>query len=67
MIDQNGLEEAIRRAVDPLTLMQRVADEAINLVKNADGVLVGLAQDSTWLSFACAVVPFLPTQAAEHL
>jgi EAL domain-containing protein (putative c-di-GMP-specific phosphodiesterase class I) len=54
VIDQNGLEEAIRRAVDPLTLMQRVADEAINLVKNADGVLVGLAQDSTWLSFACA-------------
>lgn len=54
MIGWTGLEDAIRRAADPLVLMQRVADEVVNLVDDADGVLVGFANDSGWLTFVCA-------------
>jgi len=36
-----GVEEAIRRAIDPAVLMQRVADEAVTLVEGAEGVIVG--------------------------
>ena len=45
MAEQDGLEEAIRRAADPLVLMKRVADEAMGLVGDVDGVLVGFVHD----------------------
>ena len=54
VIERTGLEATIRRAADPFVLMQRVADEAVELVEGADGVLVGFANDETWLTFACA-------------
>jgi EAL domain-containing protein (putative c-di-GMP-specific phosphodiesterase class I) len=53
-MDQTGLEEAIRRAGDPLVLVQRVADEAMELIERADGVLVWFARDPTWLTIECA-------------
>lgn len=53
MIDRTGLQEAIRRAVDSVSLMQRVADEAMALVAGAEGVLIGLVHDE-WLTFECA-------------
>ena len=52
MIDRTGLQEAIRRAVDSVSLMQRVADEAMTLVHGAEGVLIGLVRDD-WLTFEC--------------
>ena len=52
MIDRTGLREAIRRAVDSVSLMQRVADEAMTLVEGAEGVLVGLVHGE-WLTFEC--------------
>ena len=54
MIDRIGVEEAIRRAIDPAVLMQRVADEAVTLVEGAEGVIVGLAHDPAWLTVECA-------------
>jgi len=33
VIDRIGVEEAIRRAIDPAVLMQRVADEAVTSSK----------------------------------
>ena len=53
MIEQSGLEEAIRRAADPLVLMKRVADEAMTLVDDVDGVLVGFVHDPDWVTFEC--------------
>jgi len=53
IVDRTGLESAIRRAVDPIVLMQRVADEAMILVEAADGVLIGFAHDPSFLSFEC--------------
>ncbi|MGD0982926.1 MAG: EAL domain-containing protein [Acidimicrobiales bacterium] len=53
MIHRTGLEEAIRRAADPVVLTQRVADEAMTLVESVDGVLVGFVQDPSWLTFEC--------------
>ena len=52
-MDRTGLEEAIRRAADPVMLMQRVADEAMTLLEGADGVFVGLANDAAWLTLEC--------------
>ena len=40
--DIDGL---IRRAIDPLQLMQRVADQALAMIEAADGVLIGLVVD----------------------
>ena len=53
MIDRAGLEEEIRRATDPLILMQRVADEAMALVEGVEGAFVGFAKDATWLTLEC--------------
>ena len=52
-MERTGLEEAIRRAADPVVLMQRVADEAMTLLESADGVFVGLANDAAWLTLEC--------------
>jgi EAL domain-containing protein (putative c-di-GMP-specific phosphodiesterase class I)/putative methionine-R-sulfoxide reductase with GAF domain len=54
MTERVGLEEAIRQAADPAVLMQRVADEAMSLVKSVEGAAVGFVHDPTWLSFECA-------------
>jgi EAL domain-containing protein (putative c-di-GMP-specific phosphodiesterase class I) len=54
MTDRIGLEEAIRKAADPVVLMQRVADEAMSLVKSVEGAAVGLVHDPAWLTFECA-------------
>lgn len=53
VIDRTSLQDAIRRAVDSVALMQRVADEAMTLIEGAEGVLVGLVRDD-WLTFECA-------------
>jgi hypothetical protein len=53
VVDRTGLEEAIRRAADPVVLTQRVADEAMTLVAAADGVLVGFVHAPSWLTFDC--------------
>jgi EAL domain-containing protein (putative c-di-GMP-specific phosphodiesterase class I) len=53
LIDRTSLQDAIRRAVDSVSLMQRVADEAMALVNGAEGVLIGLVQDDEWLIFEC--------------
>ena len=38
--------------VDPLMLMQRVADQALELVRGADGVLIGLRSDG-YITYVC--------------
>jgi len=48
--DIDGL---IRRAIDPLQLMQRVADQALAMIEAADGVLIGLVVDPRSLRYAC--------------
>ncbi len=53
LIHRTGLEEAIRRAADPVVLTQRVADEAMTLVASVEGVLVGFIQDPSCLAFEC--------------
>jgi len=49
-----NLNASIRRAVDPLALMQRVADQALGALEGADEVLVGLVVDDGSLRYACA-------------
>lgn len=62
LTNRTGLEDAIRRAADPLVLMKRVADEAMGLVDGIDGVLVGLVHDAGWVSFECGA-----GSIAEHI
>jgi EAL domain-containing protein (putative c-di-GMP-specific phosphodiesterase class I) len=40
-------------ALDPLVLMQRVADQALSLIEAADGVLVGLLMNEQSLRYVC--------------
>jgi EAL domain-containing protein (putative c-di-GMP-specific phosphodiesterase class I)/putative methionine-R-sulfoxide reductase with GAF domain len=40
--------------VDPLTLMQRIADEALAIEEAVDGVFVGLTQGAGWLTLECS-------------
>ena len=54
MIERTGLERAIREATDPATLVQRVSDEALNLLEGADGVLVWLSHDPGQLTLVCS-------------
>jgi EAL domain-containing protein (putative c-di-GMP-specific phosphodiesterase class I) len=49
-----NLNASIRRAVDPLALMQRVADQAFDALEGADEVLVGLLVDEGSLGYVCA-------------
>src|SRR5262245_61174313 len=48
--DPNAL---IREALDPLALMQRVADEALAMIEAADGVLIGVLIDADTLRYVC--------------
>jgi EAL domain-containing protein (putative c-di-GMP-specific phosphodiesterase class I)/putative methionine-R-sulfoxide reductase with GAF domain len=52
--DRSDLENDIRRAVDPLKLMQRVADEALTIEDSVEGVFVGLTEAAGWLTLECA-------------
>ncbi|MGA8680923.1 MAG: EAL domain-containing protein [Acidimicrobiales bacterium] len=47
------LHDAVRQAVDPMGLMQRVADEVTAVVAGAEGVLIGLVGEDASLSFVC--------------
>jgi EAL domain-containing protein (putative c-di-GMP-specific phosphodiesterase class I) len=47
------LDALISRAIDPLALMQRVADQALAMIDAADGVLVGLVIDRRALRYVC--------------
>ena len=49
-----NLNASIRRAVDPLALMQRVADQAHAALDGADEVLVGLLVEDGSLRYVCA-------------
>jgi len=51
--DWFNLNASIRRAVDPLALMQRVADQALSTLSGADGVLIGLILDDGSLRYVC--------------
>jgi EAL domain-containing protein (putative c-di-GMP-specific phosphodiesterase class I)/putative methionine-R-sulfoxide reductase with GAF domain len=57
-----NLNASIRRAVDPLALMQRVADQAHAALDGADEVLVGLLVEDGSLRYVCAA-----GHTAEHL
>ena len=54
MTNRSDLESAIRQAVDPLKLMQRIADEALVIEDAVDGVFVGLTQGAGWLTLECS-------------
>jgi len=54
VIERTGLEGAIRQATDPVALMQRIADEAMAVVRGAEGVLVGFVHDPARLTIECA-------------
>jgi EAL domain-containing protein (putative c-di-GMP-specific phosphodiesterase class I) len=41
-------------AIDPLALMQRVADQALAMIDGADGVLVGVLVDPGTIRYVCA-------------
>src|ERR1700759_5571412 len=43
----------IREAIDPLALVQRVADQALATIDHADGVLVGVLIDPQTLRYVC--------------
>jgi GAF domain-containing protein len=43
MVNVDDLQIAMRAAIDPAGLMQRVADQTLELVGGANGVLIGLA------------------------
>jgi EAL domain-containing protein (putative c-di-GMP-specific phosphodiesterase class I) len=43
----------IREAIDPLALIQRVADQALAMIGHADGVLVGVMIDAQTLRYVC--------------
>ncbi len=47
------LGELIRQTIDPLQLMQRVADQLVAMIDAADGVLVGLRIDDESIRYVC--------------
>ncbi|HEX4436180.1 MAG TPA: EAL domain-containing protein [Solirubrobacteraceae bacterium] len=47
------LAELIRQTIDPLALMQRVADQLVAMIDAADGALVGLLIDSKTIRYLC--------------
>ncbi len=47
------LGELIRQTIDPLQLMQRVADQLLAMVSSADGALVGLLIDGETIRYVC--------------
>ena len=57
VIDRAGLANEIRRVVDPLILMQRVADEAMTLLEAIEGVFIGFADGAEWLRLSAPRAP----------
>jgi EAL domain-containing protein (putative c-di-GMP-specific phosphodiesterase class I) len=51
--DRLGDGGLMRRAIDPLELMQRVADQALVMIAGAEGALVGLIIDGDHLRYVC--------------
>ena len=47
-----GLRAAMSQAIDPVGVMQRVADQTLELVPGAEGVMIGLA-DQLGVSYLC--------------
>ncbi len=47
------LGELIRQTIDPLQLVQRVADQLVAMVDAADGVLIGLLIDGESIRYVC--------------
>jgi EAL domain-containing protein (putative c-di-GMP-specific phosphodiesterase class I) len=47
------LNDLILQAIDPLALMQRVADQLVGMVQGADGALVGLLIDRQNIRYVC--------------
>lgn len=47
------LNELIRQTIDPLQLMQRVADQLVAMIDAADGALVGLLIDPDAIRYVC--------------
>jgi EAL domain-containing protein (putative c-di-GMP-specific phosphodiesterase class I) len=52
-VEQRRLTEAVKRAADPMHLMQRVADEAVSLIAGADGALIALWDEGAYLVYVC--------------
>ena len=53
MVHEEDLGRAMRMAIDPSGLMQRVTDQTLELISGADGVLIGLA-DALGVSYVWA-------------
>ena len=53
MVNQEDLGLAMRMAIDPPGLMQRVTDQTLELISGADGVVIGLA-DASGVSYVWA-------------
>lgn len=51
---QDMRDQRLRETIDPLQLMQRVADQALAMIDGADGVLVGVLVDPHTLRYVCA-------------
>jgi EAL domain-containing protein (putative c-di-GMP-specific phosphodiesterase class I) len=51
--DQARITEAVRRAADPLQVMQRVADQTCALIQGAEGALIALWDDGDVLTYVC--------------
>ena len=66
MDDWFNLNASIRRAVDPLALMQRVVDQVLTTLPGADGALVGLVIDDGSLRYVCGA-SCGPTSASSLL
>lgn len=49
----DALGELIRETLDPLQMMQRVADQVVATVGGADGALVGLLVDGETIGYVC--------------
>jgi GAF domain-containing protein len=53
MVHEEDLGRAMRMAIDPSGLMQRVTDQTLELIAGADGVMIGLA-DARGVSYVWA-------------
>ena len=53
MPDYGRLTEAVKRASDPLRVMQRVADQTCAFIDGAEGVLVALWDEGDTLTYVC--------------
>lgn len=62
MTDGTSLREAIAHASDPVAVMQRVVDQAVQLIEGADGASLEVRRDDGLLEYVCVagtLEPFL--------